>query len=305
MSKLASTIYVTILVFYLLISQFALQVIRTYQKRKPLGMQTMLGSVILMFVNVSLVSGFMLNGLFSITERFGPFSREKAIGICILDNCVQWHFFLNLFVLLIVKYLSIYQGPILADIDEEHLVQRLRPSLCIAPIFLVWIEFSYLSKFEEMTLFQLNFYGYPKPNSKMEKITFCFVLLNLAIMFLLHIRLEMDTARIQDTEGGFLSKIIRGKINGKDDFIKKSLSGYSIKSARKVVFACLLLLTIVIMRTIGDRGGHIKWIQLIGLGIVEVALPLLLIFKHQGLRSCALNFFRKLFCYERYYSLVH
>ena len=139
----------------------------------------------------------------------------------------------------------------------------------------------------------------------MEKITFCFVLLNLAIMFLLHIRLEMDTARIQDTEGGFLSKIIRGKINGKDDFIKKSLSGYSIKSARKVVFACLLLLTIVIMRTIGDRGGHIKWIQLIGLGIVEVALPLLLIFKHQGLRNFATNFVRKLFCYERYYSLVH
>ena len=76
--------------------QFSLFVIRKYHQSKPLGMQTLLGEVIVIFSKVLALTDLLKNATFCITELFAPFPRigdgNNHINIC--TECFNFHVFI-------------------------------------------------------------------------------------------------------------------------------------------------------------------------------------------------------------------
>ncbi len=93
-------------------SLFLSHVIRSYFKKKPLGLQTILGKVIILFTQISDIAGTaMLSCVFAV-EVFGPIENDSNNFICYLKMALAYTTTLSYYaccsIVIIVKYLSIY-----------------------------------------------------------------------------------------------------------------------------------------------------------------------------------------------------
>ncbi len=292
--------YVILLSGFTVISEIALLIIWDYHKTRPLGMQTLLGSVTLMFVKTSSCVFIGLNSLLCIPAILGPFSRSMSMTISILDNLLLWSFFLNLLILLATKYVSIYHATSVSELNEGQILTSLNLIIIVLPVILAILEFAYVSNIDDMTLFQLNYLGQPTANSKIERTSASLVFLNFSIMLILQLRIEIDNSRIQDVEGGLVSRIVLvlRSTNSNAVNVSNLLQNYSIQSARRVVLFSMVIFLMVIKRIIGDdgNGSSVRWIQLTGLGIIEVAVPWLFILNHQSMKTSIGSVLKKRFC---------
>ena len=195
---------------------------------------------------------------------------------------------ISAFSLVLTKYLSIFHGPFLAIFDERKLLKKLKMTILILPTILVTIQYTVLStNFEHLANFQNKFYGYYKPISRSEIITKFLKNVNFVSAISLYFYIEYRNGLLQKIKNHFKNSLCCKKTS--DSTNKTELFGYQIQIIRLVIFFLCLTLLVSIIKL--PR----KWHVFYTITMMTVFVPLVVIFKHDGLTKTAVKLLKNIF----------
>ncbi len=142
------------------------------------------------------------------TELTGTFAKWLAIGYAIVDVYLGQMFYTISFLVMSTKYLLIYHGEQLAFVNDNKLLLGMKVALILVPGILVAIEFLIFTSFEDMSVFQVRYYGQARPTAKLSVVSRVSTVIVMTIVGLLQIRTEYDSLMAQDNQSGFLANIL-------------------------------------------------------------------------------------------------
>jgi hypothetical protein len=100
---------------------------------------------------------------------------------------------LYLFVLLLVRYVSIYHSTLLSgNFDEAKVIHRLRLSLFGMALFLAIFQYRFLSSLDTFVYYQILAFGDANSDRANPKVLMFLVVTNLIMIIGLQIRIEYD-----------------------------------------------------------------------------------------------------------------
>ncbi len=156
--KTEKIVFAVIYLIFPSMSLFLIQVMQKYHRGKPLGQQSLHGKVteeiFLGSLKISVISKQFRNVVFELISGSNNLPRNVAFMFHTLDFLTLSHLYMALLVLLSVKYISIYHGHLLANVDESKLVPQLKWSLYILPCIQMFVEFNYLTRIDDIAKFQ-------------------------------------------------------------------------------------------------------------------------------------------------------
>ncbi len=276
---------------------FLLYVIAKYHENKPLGMQTLLGKVIVLFTKVLAFTTTFMNGTYCLIELYGPYPRWLSkIWVFAELSCLMF-FYLTLFSLTVTKYCLIYHSTIMAELSEEEFLKNIKTLVFIGPLILSSIEYTYFSAFDDLATFQLLNLGYSKNDSKPENVIVVLVFLNLAAATTLYTRIQYSAISVNDTHSGLLSKTILNlrKTSKKiAEYPEHDLPvGYNINVIRICLLLGFLVFLLLGFHQMGF-GDVARWNILFMAIILTVICPLILVLKNKGMKDAALTIIKDL-----------
>ncbi len=269
-------------------------VIRKYHQSRPFGMQTFLSRLTVILTKSLALTNITKTASICITEIVGPFQRQLAMSLVVLDFYFVVMFYLTLTAWIMTKYASIYHGFIVEDLDEDGTIQILKKVLVSLPVLICIIEYFWLSTMDNLTNFQLKFLGYEKSNSMTEWFQSIFILVDLGMMALLHARIEYDAFQFDDTDSGRL--LVRVKAwfqhcwtNGHQVAPSLDKSNYNMATLRRVALCGIAILSLHIYHITINVG---KWKLLVYMIVLTAIGPLMFVVNHQGMKNTALKILR-------------
>ncbi len=99
--------------------QFSLYVIRKYHNSKPLGMQTLHGKAIVLLTKVLAFLVAFFATIISWRDFVGIFSRTVSASLWFASLTTMLMLTMTFMSVVVTKYLSIYHGSMIANINEE------------------------------------------------------------------------------------------------------------------------------------------------------------------------------------------
>ncbi len=285
---LGDFLYVLSYLLGTLACNFLLMVIRRYHERKPLGMQTFNGRMIASVTKVLAVIFSFLNCTFCAIEIIGPFPQLVSLF---------WSFLLTMCAVCynigFTKYLTVYHGSIINDIDEEKIAKRSQKCLILVSLFLTLVEYLCLTSYRDIGVYQLLHLGHAKESSKLEQIISVLVMANFVSAFVLYCRIEYGAVMAFDVHSGYLSKLVLKWKQSLDDNQNSEgprvQFGYNID----VVRVCGLCGIVMLALTFFGQGDMQRWSFLIHGMFFNVVIPLLFVLQKDRMRSTAIAHFRK------------
>ena len=297
MSSFDRVIFVSSWIFVILTGQLLLVVIRKYHQNKPLGMQTLLGKVIVIFVHTLAISGGVLESSVCATEVFGPIKSRMTIIRWFLETVLVEAFYIALLAMMATKYLLIYHGAYMSEVNEEAYLKRLKIILLTLPIALALLEATLISDLEDLITYQQMYNGQVENDAKIETTTISLFSLSFLGLMSMQARIEFDAYQSQDGQGSALSKFISCCKNcqAQSNISNNQDAGYAIKVARITVLLGFMLVVIVIIQLAGGA-ENTKWNQLYFSAILTNVMPILFIYNHSQMKKTAWKEISNLIC---------
>ena len=291
MSFAEDIIFVTFYVMLCLVCQFALLVIRKYHENKPLGFQTILSKVIVIFLKVFAVVDIAKIAIVCLAELLGPLPRWVSVILTVSEFVFHVALFYSLITLLVTKYVSIHFNNMIAGLDEERLLNKIKTSIVVVPMISSFSEYTYFSRFDDLAKFQQKFLGYAKEDSTSEVITAVFILAIFLAWAIIYTRIEYDAIQAEDDHTGNLGKFIKWLIAFRHDGFKIIVYkhfGYTMRVMR-TVWICGLSMVLLIVYNFTVGQNNTKWNTLLFTIVMTVFVPIIFILKHDGIKSVAVK----------------
>ncbi len=172
------------------------RIIKSYHESKPLGFQTLFGKVIVIFMDSFALWSIHYASLFSYSiSRFG---KDNWIPTVILTVLALINFValqLSMLLVLLTKYLSIYQSSYIFSLNEQRILRGLKLFILLAAMLLTMIDFGYWTEMKKTAIFQI-LYDYQNFTSQQVETTKSFLAATIVVsIFALQLRLEYDNYR--------------------------------------------------------------------------------------------------------------
>ncbi len=212
---------------------------------------------------------------------FGPFSKTVSIVWCFSIVVATVSLYIALLFVMVTKYLSIYHGTFLSEIDEEKYLKIMRVITLAGSILMTSMDFVpwFHTNVEDLADIQLFYLGYTKNDAKLEVSIVLVLATNLITALVIHAKIEFDNIKVDYTNSW--TAFTLSCIQNRPSF---SEIGYSIKFMRAAIVCSLFLMTIIFVQIFGGA-WRTKWNQLIFNIFIGVYVPLLFIFKHPDMKS--------------------
>ncbi len=296
--------------FYLLIlasSHFCGSVIQTYHRNKPLGLQTLHGKIIEdVFVPAWTGMAKAMIAMLILSEIVGPLPKEVALVFQVIDYGCVVIFHLSLFFVMLIKYLSIYHGPLIDSFDEKDVVKAVKTLVGLLPWTLALLEFLFITPMEDTLTFQTKHFGFASQNAKIAKGKLSGIVCNSIMLIVSQGRIEYENIVRNEGYGCLASikRILTAQEQSRSDDPESvnneigldeananlsgtgSRLGYSHRFLRIVfVFGMVSILMIIFHVTTGAQ--YSKYNLLIIASIFAIGGPYLFISNHQGMNKIA------------------
>ena len=214
-----------------------------------------------------------------------------------VDAYIMVMVYMTLLTVLVTKYMSIYHGTMMAEVEEVQALKWIKVFLATMPFILCTLQYSVISSFNNMGNFQLKFMGHSEPGSGFEMVISVSSMLCLFFGIFLQIRIEYDSIVIQDAQISTFGKMVNWcKMSFTDgaasiDIDQVNLMGYSFKAIRIVTLLGTTLGLIQMLQTLGSH--YMKWTKLLFGAILTVVLPFFFISKHKGMKAILKNLIKE------------
>ncbi len=285
----------------LVISLAACQIIRTYHESKPLGMQSFLTKVIVIFVNVFHIVSIYGPVMFSLRELFGPMDYKLAAALSVAEYLVGVMFYFTVLMVTTTKFLSIYHGTIIDEVNEEQMLPFLKRLVVIFPLILTPLEFSLWTNIEDTESFQFFFKEKPSVNSRLGYGMLILVFINFIAAILLQAHIEYNFYQQQSSGNnigwiGKVTKWVLARSYGKDEEDSTvNGEGYKLSITRAIVALIFILAVCVTVLAI-FKILTFQMTLLIFYVILADVCPLIFIYNHPNMRALGLKLLKSLFC---------
>ncbi len=285
---------ILVVVWFTLITlfcEFATFVVQKYHRDKPLGMQTLHGKIIEeVFMPALQISAACICLAYMVTELFGPVPYDIAVILQLNEFFNMATFQLSLLMVLIVKYLSIYNGSLIDSFDEDLVISGAKVITFGLPWLFMVFEYSFWTEMEQALTFQQKYLGYSKPDSKMEKMKIIGNLSNFAVILLSQGRIEYDHIKRNEALGclAFVRRLFSNRTENDNDFeenLTKNM-GYRL-SALRIAFGCGAVFVTIIYFQATSGTDYSKLNSLILATLISVIGPAVFISYHDGMRKVA------------------
>ena len=196
--------------------------------------------------------------------------------------------FLAIFLVVATKYLLIYHGEKLASVDEDKLLKKMKICLIAMPCFLVAFEFLFFSDIDDLSVFQVRYYGTARPNSRITVVTTLTVTTVVSSIVLLHVRMEYDALRKADNQTGYIGRCFQRirSLQTTENEQQTEEEPYSSNTLRVIVSFVLFLLVLTLYQRFGGAWST-KWNFLIGASMIFNLIPMILVIRHDSMRKVA------------------
>ncbi len=313
MSLIERIVFVTFYLTMAVSSTFSANVIRTYHRNKPLGMQTLHGKIIeeVMLPALKYVTWIMCTIMIS-SEIVGPFPKTLSYVLQVIDYDTVLTFQTALFFVMLVKYLVIYHGPYIDSFNETTIVCFVKVTTVLLPWMLAVFEYNFWTNMEDSVTFQTKHLGYSKPESKLEKGKIACNVWNFVMLLVCQGRIEFDHISHHESEGclAFIQKAFAnndihiepevGNPENAEEQNNSSLTistngklGYNV-SILRIAVACgfIFIVAIIFHATAGSE--YSKYNLVIVGFIFTIGGPYLFISNHGGMRKIATEKIRRI-----------
>ncbi len=184
-----------------LVSQVCFHAVSSYHENKPLGMQSFLSKVIILFANVAKSTAFFAATANSFLELHGPFSDHIATIIAVMECLFTLMFYSTLLIMTLTKYFSIYNGTFISELNELSVMKYLNGFIVLLPVVMASFEFTMWTKIEDTEVYQLLHTGNTGSASTLGHGKITLILANFLAAIILHGRIEFDIYRNNHTLG--------------------------------------------------------------------------------------------------------
>ncbi len=195
-------------------------------------------------------------------------------------------FYFGVIILVLTKYFSIYHGPFLAIFDEGKLLKKVKIFFIIVPIILVAIQNTFGTDVENLSRFQDKFYGHYKTNIKVEVVTEICKYGAVLSVTTLYLYIEYTNGLLEKLKSFLRNPFCFKKNNDSNNVYE--IFGYNGRVIQVVIVICTttLIPTIISIPQM--------WRRLYLVTVISVVVPLLIIFKHEGMTKTALKLLKSL-----------
>ena len=266
----------------------AMSVVRQYNISKPMGMQTLLGKVTVIFTYAATVCDIVKMSALCVTHMFSPMPKYVAMVMVVIEYYLIVVCLTSLLALTITKYMSIFHGHVIDMFEERVLVYFLKVFVVLFSGFVAVVEYLVLSNFEDLYNYQQKASGCEKMDAHAEQSKSVIVFINVVMMVILYVRIEYSSLQANDTNSGLLVKHLiwfrrtdahNGQVSDAD-----MQSEFSIKTFRAVAACGLLVVGIFVYKHfLADT----LWANLTFIISATVIIPFIFILNHPGMRSTA------------------
>ena len=283
MEELESTnvIVATIYVIAGIVSQISFHATRSYHENKPLGMQTFLSKVVVLFVQVTQGSTLIVTLTLIFGELHGRFNDMLAFSFAITEYIVTLIFYSSLLMVTLTKYLLIYNSAFMSDVNELKVMKYLKGFLILFPLIMASVEFTFWTKIEQTEAFKMFHSGKEQLPTSFGYGKIILVLCNFAAAILLQVRIELDVYNRPNHENlGLITKLKSCFATTQPHHGEE----YKLNVAR-IVFAIAFVLGVfflvqVLFQVVTFRLAILFFYVLLG----DIC-PLIFIFNHPSMRS--------------------
>ncbi len=95
----------------------------------------------------------------SVTDILAPTNHAIAAILTLQSFISGFNFMSCLFLTLLTKYLSIYNGPFIASLNEDQVLPIVKSILIVSPMLMALLEYFYLNSIETDSTYQQLRYG--------------------------------------------------------------------------------------------------------------------------------------------------
>ena len=129
--------------------------IKDYHESKPLGMQSLFGKTIVIFINSFVIIVVTVALLFVLSELAAPLNVKISGILAVIEYLVGITFYLSVMVVSLTKYLSIYHGPAIQDLDEDAVLGFIKGLHIMFPTLLASLEFTFWTEPRQTEAYKL------------------------------------------------------------------------------------------------------------------------------------------------------
>ncbi len=284
MIQTGEILFLLFLLLATLYSNACFYIVRSYHRSKPLGLQTLLGQVIVVFTKVCCAVTIFCGTVVPIHVflDLGSFFEFGSQVLTSLSSILSCAFLISAMSILQTKYLSIYHSTLLHSFDDAEVISVFQVILVGLSLSLTLIEFGYLTQIRDTVIYQVLQYGTARTDALAEKSKVGLVLTFLTTLFILQSRLEADN--IRHGEGGILPRCLRNNFNFDDAAPEVDEDDYQMNVIRGVVFLLTLIMSLVLFHIIVGVGSvEVKMAVAYLTG--SIATPSIASYSHQGLKN--------------------
>ncbi len=282
-------------ILFFLIALFLGYIIRSYLLSKPLGMQSFLDKMIYHFTFVHSLGTGLAAVLLGVSEPFGPSGDLMAKTVTVASNFITVTFILSAFVVLFVRYLSIYYGSFIASLEEEQIVSKAYWIIGLASMLLTFMEYVVFSPMELMFSYNVLQDSLDNWKIRIEATALLAMIPLVAIMVVSQYRVEKDAFAHDDLESGFLIKLKHWILVRDQPEDNPEDPSYSVNATRVVFILGMIFFAVAFVMPF-LRSVDMKIMLLFGCFFSQILLPLTFIWTHQNLKKHMLQKIRALFC---------
>ena len=146
---------VIIYIFGCFVNWVASYVIKDYHESKPLGMQSLFGKTIVIFINSFVIIVVTVALLFVLSELAAPLNVKISGILAVIEYLVGITFYLSVMVVSFTKYLSIYHGPAIQDLEEDAVLGFIKRFHIMFPALLASLEFTFWTEPRQTEAYKL------------------------------------------------------------------------------------------------------------------------------------------------------
>ncbi len=180
-----------------------LQYVFRYHVKKPLGMQSFLSKVTVLFLNDMVICIIHASSVFILSEIFSPLNDFFSILLTISSLACATSFYILVLCVTVTKYLSIYHGTIVASLKEEAVLPKIAWITMVLSLSTAVFEYTTFTHIRNSAIYQTLSFGIDKATSSMETVTVFLILVNFLTIAFLQCRIEFDHWKAEKSQQFF------------------------------------------------------------------------------------------------------
>ncbi len=279
-------------------------IIRSYHNSKPLGMQTLLGKVIMVETHIYTLEITVYGILFSTSStlsQYGYINDTVAKIGTVLAYVSFLLFFLGMFMCILTKYCSIYHGSFLNALDEDTILGNVKLILALVPLTLALLEYVLITPVNESPIYLLLRHGRAEGTPSAEKAKLLLILSTLIAMIVLYVRIEHDHFQFKESSSltSWALKLSKwftscqpAENNNSNEQQQQqqqndneqSSPAYGTTATRAVATLGFMLSGVIVYQLVGDKIDT-RYTIAFSYVIITVMAPFTVILNHEGLKK--------------------